>query len=276
MDWEDFKLTKPDLDFLIESAAPEIEEKSRLRQLLESDKDFRNAFIGDEKTFQRVADDREVFLKISPRLYFEIILRKASKQLESATHTLERVGSQKIAVFDTGEVVDLLSKHVVMVYLADMLASFTKVESYTISYRVKEGNWRKIRFSDLDIDSLMLFSEAVDEEYRLGFFKRIADICLFVLGVFPEYVELTHRYPFSGELRPQSAGWMPRSPEDYEEEGRRFYQLAAAHPIARTTELSEVFGLLHEHFHAAKKPLNFLSEHYFHRKKSRLFGVDTT
>jgi hypothetical protein len=275
MGWEDLKLTNTDLDFLVEAAAPEVKDRSRLRQLLESDKDFRNAFIGDEKTFQRVADDREVFLKISPRLYFEILLRKATKKLESASHTLERVGNKRIAVFDTREVVDLLSKHVVMVYLADMLASFTKVESYTISYRVKEGNWRRIRFNDLDIDSLMLFSEAVDEEYRLGFFKRIADICLFVLGVFPEYVRLTHRYPFSGELRPQITSWMRRSPEAYEEEGRRFYQLAADHPVARTAELSEVFTLLHENFHAAKKPLNFLSEHYFHRKRGPLFGVET-
>jgi hypothetical protein len=275
MGWDDFKLTNTELDFLIEAAASEVGDKSRLRQLLESDEDFRNAFIGDEKTFQRVADDREAFLKISPRLYFEILLRKASKKLESASHTLEKVGAQRIAVFDTREVVDLLSKHAVMVYLADMLASFTKIESYTISYRVKERTWRKIRFSDLDIDSLMRFSEAVDDEYRLGFFKRIADTCLFVLGVFPEYVKLTHRYPFSGELRPQAPGWMTRSPEDYEEEGRRFYQLAAEHPVARTAELSEVFSLLRENFHAAKKPLNFLSEHYFHSKKSHLFGVDT-
>ncbi|UCG11470.1 MAG: hypothetical protein JSU72_13095 [Deltaproteobacteria bacterium] len=274
MGWEDFKLTSTELDFLIKTAAPEVEDRSGLRQLLESDKDFRNAFIGDEKTFQRVADDREVFLKISPRLYFEILLRKAGKELESASHTLERVGTQRIAVFDTREVVDLLSKHVVMVYLADMLASFTKVESYTISYRVKEGNWRKIRFSDLDIDSLIIFSEAVDDEYRLGLFKRIADICLFLLGVFPEYVRLTHRYPFSGELRPQMASWMTRSPEDYEEEGKRFYQLAAEHPVAKTAELSEVFTLLHENFHAAKRPLNFLSEHYFHREKSFVWGGD--
>jgi hypothetical protein len=275
MAWEDFKLTTTDLEFLLETAAPEVEDKTRLRQLLESDKDFRNAFIGDERTFQRVADDREAFLKISPRLYFEILLRKASKELKSASHTLERVGAQRIPVFDTRKVVDLLSKHAVMVYLADMLASFTKVESYTISYRVKERTWRKIRFSDLDIDSLMLFSEMVDDEYRLGFFKRIGDICLFVLGVFPEYVKLTHRYPFSGELRPQMASWMTRSHEDYEEEGRRFYQLAAEHPVAKSAELSEIFTLLHENFHAAKKPLNFLSENYLLRKRTHLFGVNT-
>jgi len=160
----------------------------------------------------------------------------------------------------------------VLVYLAEMLSSFTKIESYSITYRTPKNIWRKIRFNDLDIDSLIRFCESVEEEHRLGFFKRIADICLFVLGVFPEYVHFDYQYPSSGELRPQITGRARRSCADYAEEGKRFYKLAAGHPAARNFGLSEVFLLLYDNFHTALKPLNFMAEHYLHYKRHSLFG----
>jgi len=115
----------------------------------------------------------------------------------------------------------------------------------------------------------------VEESYRLGFFKRIADICLFILGMFPEYAELSYVYPLSGEPRPQIAPWARRSMEDYENEGRRYYELAAEHPAARAERLAEVFETLHENFYTAKKPLNFIAEHYIHYQRRNLFGMET-
>ena len=272
MEWESVTITDADLQFLVETAAADVTDKVRLRKLIKLDEDLRNAFIEDEKTSQKIMTDQEVFLKISPRLYFEIILRKTRTELEGASHTIERSRSKKIAVFDTKEVVELLSRQEILVYLADMLASFIKVENYTLFYPTEQGIWQKIRLSDLDIDSLIIFSESVDEESRLGFFKRIADICLFILGLFPEYVQITYRYPFSGQLRPQTANGFQRSPEDYEEKGRRFYQLAAEHPAARSVELSQVFNLLHEKFNTAKKPLNFIANHYLNYRSLNLLG----
>jgi hypothetical protein len=268
----DFQLSEGELDFLVAAAAPEVSDRIRLQRLVEADDDFRHAFIGDEKTFRKVMADEEIFLKISPRLYFEILLRKARRELEDAGHTIEREGAGKVAVFDTGEVVKLLSHREVIPYLADMLASFTKVESYTVAYRIRAGIWRRIRFSDLDLDSLMRLCQSVDEEHRLGFFKRIGDICLFLLGLFPEYVDYTYRYPSSGELRPQIIGFMRRSAEEYREAGRKFYGLAAEHPAAREFALSDIFRLLHEKFRAALKPLNFIADHYLHSQRQNLFA----
>jgi hypothetical protein len=275
MSLEAFRLAEGDLDFLVAAAAPNVRDKARLKHLVETDEDFCQAFIGDERTFRKIMADEEVFLKISTRLYFEILLRKARRELESATHTIERVGTQKVAVFDTKEVVDLVSRREVILYLADMLSSFTKVESYTISYRIREGFWRRIRFNDLDMDSLIGFCESVEEEHRLGFFKRIADICLFILGLFPEYVGYTFRYPSSGERRPRIIGAAWRSVEGYEEEGRKFYRLAAEHPAAKEFALWEVFNLLHGRFHVAQKPLDFISKQYLHSKRHSFFGLET-
>jgi len=257
-------LTVADLEFLVSTAAPESSDRARLKQILEADDDFRNAFIDDENTIRRVISDKEAFLKISPRLYFEILLRKVRKELGAASHTLERGGTHKVVVFDAGKVFDLLSRTPVLYYLADMLSSFTKVESFSFSYRVGERVWKKIRFHDADLDSLIRCMESAGEEYRFHFYRRIADICLFLLGIFPEYVRASSRYPLSGEPRPRFAGRTGRTMEEYEEEGRKFYRLASLHPEAQDRELSEVFGLLHESFHVARKPLHLIAENYIH------------
>jgi hypothetical protein len=265
------KLSDADLDFIVEQVAPEFKDKAKLKQLIREDEHFRKAIIGDEKVFRRVMADEEIILRISPPLYFEILLRRVLRELKKASYTVERAGTQAIAVFDTKEVADLLSKQVVLGYLADMLSSFTKTESYTISLRVRRGVWHKIRFNDMDIDALTRLCAAASEEHRFSFYKRIADVCLFILGIFPEYAQLDYRYPFSGEATPKIATRMRRSMEDYEEEGRRFYKLAAEHQSARALESSEVFWLLYEKFNAAKKPLNFISDHYLHYKRHNLF-----
>lgn len=264
------QLTDRDLDFLAETAAPEVGERTRLRQVLREDEDFRNAFISDERVIRRLISEEENFLKISPHLYFEALLRKTRGDLETAGYTVERTRTLKVPVFDTGEVVELLKKDPVLLYLADMLASFTRIESYTVSYRARKGIWRKIRFNDMDIRSLMNIAGAVEQEHRLRFYKRIADICLFILGIFPDYVQGEHRYP-SGQLRPQARGRPRISPEDYAAEGRRFYKLAAEHPAAGALELAETFWILHREFQKAKKPLNFIAEHYLRGLREKIF-----
>ena len=266
------RLSDNDLDFLVETVSPEITDKLRLKRIIREDEDFRSTFIRDEKIFNRVMDDEEILLKISPTLLFEIFLRKSVNDFKKSSYTLEKNRTMRIPVFDTQDVVELLTQESLLVYLADMLSSFTKIKSYTISFRVRKGIWKKIRLNDMDIYSLMSFCEVVKDEYRLALYKRIADICLFILGLFPEYVERDYRYPISGEVRPQISGKVRISSEEYEKEGRKFYKLAAEHQVAREQDLSKVFWALHESFQKAKKPLNFISEHYLHHQRHKLFG----
>jgi hypothetical protein len=266
------RLSDRDLDFLVETAHPEVVDKVKLKKIVREDEDFRNSFISDEKIFRRLIGDEEIFLKISPVLFFEILLRKVVNDLKGTSFTIEKAGTMKIPVFDTKEVVGLLSKKNLLDYLADMLSSFTRVESYTIFVEVRKGVWEKIRFNDLDIFSLMSLCDVVEDEYRIGFYKRIADICLFILGIFPDYAEREYRYPFSGQVRPHIRGRIRIDPEDYEKEGRKFYKLAAEHGSVKEMELSEVFWTLHEDFQMAKKPLNFIAEHYLRYKKHKLFS----
>ena len=265
------RLSEGDLDFLVDATHPEAKDKYRLKQVIKEDEGFRDSFNEDEKVFRRVVADEEVFLRISATLFFEILLRRTVKDLKELSFTLEKTSTMKIPVFDTKDVVELLAEKSLLQYLADMLSSFTKIESYTVLFPFREGNWRQIRFSDLDLFSLMRLCEVVEDEHKLAFYKRVADICLFILGIFPDYAEREYRYPFSGQLRPQLRGRGRIGPEEYEKEGRKFYGMAAEHPSAKDLELSEVFWALHSHFEKAKKPLNFIAEHYLLAKRQRLF-----
>ncbi|MBD3305432.1 hypothetical protein GF339_03560 [candidate division KSB3 bacterium] len=261
-----------DLEFLIRTASPGATDIWGLKRMLREDAAVRTAFLQDDRVIKRVMEDEQVLLRISPKLYFEILLRQAARDLKQVSYTLETTSTMRIPVFDSHELADLLEQERVLLYLADMLASFTRVTSYTLAIRVREGLWRKIRFNDLDLSSLIQLCEFADEEYQLGVYKRIGDICLFILGMFPEYAAHDYRYPFSGQLRPHLRGKVRISPEEYARQGRKFYQLAADHQAAQALELSGTFQDLHDHFLQAQKPLTFIADHYLAVKKHHFFG----
>jgi hypothetical protein len=265
------RLSERDLDFLIGTVHPEVIDKLKLKQILREDEGFRNTFIADEKVFRRLMGDEEIFLEISPQLFFKVLLKRVVNDLKGVSYTLEKTSTMKIPVFDTKEVVELLTKDFLLDYIAHMLSSFTKIENYMISFKTKTGIWEKIQFNDLDIFSLMGLCEVVEDEQRLSFYRRIADICLFILGIFPDHADHEYRYPFSGQVRPRFRGKVRISPEEYEKEGRKFYQLAAEHRSAKELELSEIFWILHENFQKVKKPLNFIAEFYLRYKKYKMF-----
>jgi hypothetical protein len=218
-----------------------------------------------------VMSDREIILKISPALYFEVLLRNAAMKLEMSGYTLEKAGSQRVAVFDTKILSEFLTRYPVTYYLADMLSSFTRIRSSVITVKIRKGVWRKIRFNDMDIVSLKRFCEMVDEDYRFSFYKRIADVCLFTLGIFYEYVHYNYYYSHSGDKRPRLAERERIDATEYEQEGKKFYRLAAEHPLAGIFKLSEVLWLIQENFNKSRKSLNFISEYYLHRTKRELF-----
>lgn len=264
-------LTDRDYDFLIDTVSPEVRDKQQLRRVIKEDDDVRNTYLNDEKVFRRIVGDEDMFLHVSPALFFEVLLRRAVADLEEIGYTLEKTRHMKIPIFDSNQVRELLAQQNLLLYLADMLSSFTKIESHVMYVKMREGILEKIRFNNMDIHSLMRFCDAVENEIQLALYKRIADICLFILGIFPDSIEPGYRYPSSGQLRPLFRGKPRLSPEDYETEGRKFYKLAAEHHAAKELDLSEIFETLHEHFIQLKKPLNFIADHYLQYTRNKLF-----
>jgi len=265
-------LTDTDVRFLVETIEPRLVDRL---DAVKSDPVFIAGMLEQEtdRLFDRMMHmgEERMLATISPRFLFHVLIRKAATELETQSYTVERDGGQHIPVFDSEEVVRFLSDRAIVNYLAEMLVSFTRVESFTVPVRVRQGVWRKYRFSDMDIDSMIRLCEAVDEESRFTFYKRIADLCLFVLGMFPEYVASDLHHSLSGKRLRQPLRRMRRSAADYEEDGRRFYRLAREHRNAFNLELSDIFWQLQEKFNLARKPLNYLSEHYLQFRKQKLF-----
>ena len=265
--------TEKDLDFIISHAARGSSDPDMLKRAIAEDDELRIAMVSDDSLFEQVMNDDEVFLHVSPALYFEILLRKAHSELRVSTYTVERLGRESIPVFDTDEVLEFMKRPRIIEYLATMLASFMKIQSFVVPVRVRRGVRRRVRYNDMDVDSLIKFASNADPIDRFGYYKRIGDVCLFVSGVFPGHTHRDYQQLAGGKPAAIPRTWrMRRSVEDYEREGTRFYRLAQEHPTARTLELAGVFGVLRENFASARKPLTYMANRFLHAGKHQVFG----
>ena len=168
----DLELTDRDLDFLVCAISASGRESSGVRKAIKHDRYYRKAVVSDRRVFFKITEDEEVLLKISPRLYFEVLLRKAQDDLESGFYTIEKSGNVKIPVFDSQEVTTFLDIPDVLEYLAHMLASFTKIHSYVVPVRIRKGIRRRVKYSDLDVDSLIKFASKAEIPDQFKYFKR--------------------------------------------------------------------------------------------------------
>jgi hypothetical protein len=266
------ELQDRDLLFLLETTAPDVSDRQRLKEIIENDSDFRTSFLTNEKLLQRLMSDDETLVRLTPIMFFEILLRNAAKKIGERSYTFERAGSlMTVPVLDAKYTTELLHNEEIILYLAHMLSTFTRVESYAYTFRIGPAVWRKIRFNDMDIESLIQFTGVVDDEYRFGLYKRIGDVCLFLMGIFPDFILGEHRYPFSKKRRPALPGRPRLAPGEYEKTGRQFYRMAAEQRNATELELDSVLWKLHAKFTEACKPLAFIAGHYLSHKMDYIF-----
>ncbi len=262
MNWD---LSRNDRLFLVETLMPGYRDAEAASDMIAGNERAIETMLDDERLFERLIGDEEVLIRVSPWLFFSVLLRRARFDLKRETFTVERRQQQKVVLFDADLVAGLLEQEELRDYLAALLASFTRVESITVPVRVKRGVWRRYRISDLDVESLERFGASAEPAQRFEAYKRIADVCLFLTGMFPDFVNST---------RPAGArASRYRSREDYEEHGQAFYRLAAEHGRAQAEGLAAVLSTLSEQFVLAEKPLAFLADRYLRFSRHRLFDV---
>jgi hypothetical protein len=262
-----------DLRFVVETLVPERGDPEHVIGLLQDDEALLDAMLEDDRLFQELMSNEEIFVSVSPDFFFKVLMLHARRDLEREVFTIERRNQQKVVLFDANRVVDLLANAAMCDYLAEMLASFTRIHSLTIPIRVRPGIWHRIRVNDLDVDSLVRYAQILDEEHRFGIYQRIGDACLFLTGIFPEYIEACQRYPQSRQPRLRLGGSLLQDLEDFESYGRTFYRLAARDQVAQLRGLRELLTTLSEQFILAEKPLAFLAERYLSLHKHRLFEL---
>jgi len=259
-----------DLLFLITTVMPDTTDHTRMIRVLREDDEILEGMLADERVLHRLLDDPSFrLLRISPAFFFSVLLARVKLDLERQPWTLEKTSRLSMVLFDSPQVVELLSNKEVRDYLAALLVSFVRVNSFSTTVRVRSGVWRRIRFSDFDIDSLLRYGNALDESQRFPAYKRIADICLFTLGIFsPPQSALDAPLALLNEGLRMA---LRRSREDYIAQGGTFYRLASRHREAATRRLDDVLALLSEKIALAAKPLTVMSAKYLAPFKDQVF-----
>lgn len=261
-------LSDADLTFVVDGPAS-ADGLAELRRSLAADEPRRAEVLGDDRLFRRVLAMDDALVRVSPRLFFEILLRRAIRDITHAVHVFERAGSDRVPLFLGEREVEAISQPVVIDYLAEMLASFTRINSHTARVRVRRGVWRKSRYSDLDVPSLLRLASEVGEPQRLAVYQRAGDASLLILGVFPDFAASATRYPGTGALR-RRRGRL--STEEYENVAARAYKVVADDPAAEAS-LVEPMRVLSEHVIDAKRPLIHLAENYLGLRQGDMFGI---
>jgi hypothetical protein len=129
-------------------------------------------------------------------------------------------------------------------YIANLLSLFVYKDR---AYRVARGD----QYTHSYITDMMQEAQSVDSQRQFLIYSHIGNYSLFLTGIFPQYIEYRHRY----KRRPVNMQF-------YVDFGRTYYELAAAHTLAREYDLDEVFRRLSMMFEVYKKSLNYLSREY--------------
>lgn len=268
-------LPQDDLDFIIRTIVTKRSDYDDIRNIIKGKADLIDVMLDDERLFRRTMADDEAILRLSPFLLFTILIRKAHRDLKKTTFTIEPVGKkERLPVFDASRVVELLDNEDVRSYLADMLSSFTKVGTTTLYF--KDGRtFSKRTFSDIDLDDVVELAEILPEDSKFSLYKRAGDICLFLTGVYPDYVLSLASEESSTSQAPIESRKV-RDMTDYEREGQTFYRQAANHRMAKVLGMSRVLTTLAESFTLARKPLTLIAERYVASKRGQWFRASPT
>src|SRR6202171_5794067 len=180
-------LSESDLRFLVETVATNRRDNDHIVNLIRDKEDLLEPMLDDPKLTERLFRDEEALVRVTPHMLFSVLLRRLRRELEKEAYVLDvDTKGKRIPVFEGPAVAEMLSDKQTRDYLAEMLSSFARTNSGII-YRKERGTWHKRRFSDIALDDMVELARIIDPEMRPALYKRIADIALFLSGIFPEH-----------------------------------------------------------------------------------------
>ncbi len=250
---------------------------AKLEELLRSPAVFEALFAS--------AGERDPLLSASPFLAFSVLVNRVAKDLEHAVFIDEWLGpARTVPVFDVASLREFLASNSHRAFLAELLASYTRVASGSVWQRTARG-WRRRRYSELDPLRLTQVLEVVPDTQRAAVCRRLGDLASFLSGDFPEHaaahplqprhVERINRLlnamsleapaPPPDELArasgPQQGIWL------LEWLGRRAYRLTIRAAGRSAGELRDVV----DQFGRARRVLNVLTRDYLYPSRERWF-----
>ena len=256
------RLTESDLKFVVETVATRRRDHDQIIELVRDKEELLDAMLDDPKLAERLLNDEEVFVRVSPYLMFAVLLRQVRRDLEGRSFMFERdERGRRIPVFEASQATQLLGGAGTREYLVEMLCSFVRTNT-SLLYWKERGAWHKRKFSDLDMDDMIALCHLVEPAFKPRLYKRVADISLFLTGIYPD-----HSSVFTQRQRIQFT--RAHAVADYEREGRRFYSLAAREPEPPWP--ASVFMDLAQKFTVAREALNTLNDSYLEPLRVRYF-----
>jgi len=230
------------------------------------------------------------FMRGSPFLVFAVAVHRCSEDLRQAAFVPEWLAPrQRVAVFDVDALRDFLADSTRRFFLVELLASYTHVASGSVWVQTNRG-WRRRRFSELDPVRLASLLEVVPEPERVGIYRRLGDLALFLTGVFPDHTAVRALAPID-TARLLRAARLAASADDppgghvdslepagavalLEHLGRRWYRLAcdtAPSPSGAMRVVAEVA----ERFRQARRVLNLVTDRHLFVLRDRWFSPPT-
>jgi len=259
-------LTETDLRFVVETVATSRRDYDHIVDLVRGKEDLLEPMLVDPKLTERLFREEEAFVQISPHLLFSVLLRRLRRELDKEAYILDvDTTGKRIPIFEGPAVAEMLSDKRTRDYLAEMLSSFARTNS-GIVYWKERGIWHKRRFSDVDMDDMIELARIIDPKMRPALYQRIADIALFLSGIFPDHAAFF-------ATRRKTMFSAKRTLKDYEQTGKRFYSVAALE--TDQVQWKPVLGTLAEKFTLARLALNSLSERYVKTLRSQYFRFPT-
>ncbi len=256
------RLTESDLRFVVETVATRRPDTEHVMDLVRGKDDLIEPLLEDPRLAERLISDREAFVQVSPYLLFAVLLRRVRQELEQRAFVMDRDESgRRLPVFEAPRAGRLLGDPVVREYLIELLCSFVRTRTGVVYWR-ERGGWRQRRFSDLDLDDLIALCQLAEPAYKPALYRRIAELALFLAGVFPDHAWWPQR-------RGRAFRTHRRSLAEYEQEGQRFYSLAAREGAPPWPP--EIYERLAGEFTLAREALNTLSDRYLQPLRERFF-----
>jgi hypothetical protein len=256
-------LSESDLRFLVETVATNRRDYDHIVDLVRDKEDLLDSMLDDPKLTERLFHDEKALVRVTPDMLFSVLLRRLRRELENEAYVLDvDTNGKRIPVFQGPAVAEMLSDKQTRDYLAEMLSSFVRTNSGIIYWR-ERGTWHKRRFSDIDLDDMVALTRIIDPEMRPALYKRIADIALFLSGIFPE-----HSAHLAGPRKTMFSA--KRTSREFEQTGKRFYHVAAQE--TDQTQWKPVLATLAEKFTLARLALNSLSDRYVKTLRAQYFG----
>ncbi|MDA8309401.1 MAG: hypothetical protein M0Z46_02090 [Actinomycetota bacterium] len=224
------------------------------------------------------AADEGTGVYVSPFLAFAVAVHRTAEALKGASFVEERTtGRLRIPVFDVAALRGLLGDPLRRYFFVELLTSYTRVSS-GVTWRRTALGWRRQRFSELDPVRLAALLDAVGPLERPGIYRRLGDLCLFLLGVFPDHPPLPGGVGFDRLLR--HGGVRGEDAEDldavalFERLGSTWYRTAtrlAAATGQPVTGTLAVVGEVADRFHEARRVLNAVTDRYLFPLRGRWF-----